>query len=85
MSEMIERVARTLQAHDDAFAEGEPTDPCFLIEARAVLDAMRDPTEAMVDAANAKDRHIRKTCNGVRAGWDDGWQAMIDAALKDDG
>ncbi len=43
-------------------------------DARAVIEAMRDPTEAMIDAAWAEA--LAEDAGGV-------WCAMIDAMLKD--
>lgn len=86
MSEMVERVAKALfqwQHGHDRWDEAEPDvreDACEA--ARAAIEAMREPTEAMCDAADALDR--------VEAGVlrtevpFDAWIAMIDEALKGD-
>lgn len=73
MSEMIERVARAL------FIEygHEPEEWCeahrvhYIAVARAAIAAMREPTEAMVDASGMGSQ----LTSGM-------WSAMIDAALK---
>lgn len=74
MSEMIERVARALAklADNDNWNE-------FVPDARAAIEAMREPTDAMMAAVD---------CAGEKADWLSGrawtaaWQAMIDEALK---
>jgi hypothetical protein len=66
MSEMVERVAR-------AIAYSETADPemwsAFVEVASAAIEAMREPTEAMVERA-------------VSIKNDYGWRSMIDEALK---
>jgi len=76
MSEMIERVARTL-----CVANGEDPDKpsgafgewwkSYENEARAAIEAMREPTDVMVGAA----------VSYKSAGVIDIWQTMIDFAL----
>lgn len=77
MSEMVERVARAMYAHD-SYKEGEPawedhSEQFRVVQrarARVAIEAMREPTEEM-----------------YQAGWGRGgtpdviWPAMIDAAL----
>ena len=74
--DMIERVARALA---DAERDRRPSmaEPFAETLARAALAAMREPTDAMVDAAwtSWEDREGSKGFVGV-------WQAMIDEALK---
>lgn len=75
MNEMIERVARVIE---DACAGCDPRDKgAFFDAARAAIRAMREPTMAMLDAAN------EAVCNTGEppAQVDLIWQAMIDAAL----
>ena len=93
MSEMTERVRKALReaeaewdrvAHTDAYfptAHGHH-DHMGLALARAAIEAMREPTDAMISASSEE---------GV--GWGDDnargyvkaeWQAMLDAALADD-
>ena len=81
-SEMVERVARALDP--DAFAErlpGHEKGKCpscdyrtelAMSQARKAIEAMREPTEAMVDAVGSD----------YGAALEHQWQAMIDAALK---
>ena len=79
MSEMIERVAKAIHkvTHDDKW----PTCNFCKDAARAAIEAMRQPTEAMIGAG--RDATIN---NDPLAYPDveDTWPAMIDAALKDD-
>jgi hypothetical protein len=74
MSEMVERVAKHIAlALAEAHAEREVPEPDdFRKAARAAIEAMQEPTEAMVEAgdetlADCARRH---------------WEAMIDEALK---
>jgi len=83
MSEMVERVARAM-FEDDQF-DYEPKMPTweetgvreeYRRKARIAIEAMREPTEAMIDRGLAWPNSFVKT--GV-------WLAMIDAALTDAG
>jgi hypothetical protein len=74
MSNMIERVAWSLFASDGNgfFDDATPRQRhVYLIRARDAIEAMREPTEAMCEAADAVE------CNQPECIW----QAMIDAAL----
>lgn len=80
MSEMVERVARAIYFRGDD--QGDTAwHHCQLWhrdvareQARAAIEAMREPTEAMVKAAYGRER------TGTERG---NWRAMIDAALKE--
>lgn len=72
MSEMVERVARAIA--EARFGIGCPVDGDDRIAARAAIEAMREPTDAMVDAAYGRER------TGTERG---NWRAMIDAALTE--
>lgn len=74
MTEMIERVAKAIQS---ALSEGTPgRDPDRMERiARAAIEAMRDPTEAMIDKGYD---HVDYGGTDIEAAWKD----MIDAALK---
>lgn len=84
-SEMVERVAKAIDP--DAF-EGcshGSKGPCLmcaedvdlaLYRARAAIEAMREPTEAMGGAGREIDNYVLRTVESV-------WQAMIDEALKE--
>lgn len=86
-SGMVERVARALHTVDDARSrpdlavEWEACLPVYqkmkLEEARAAIDAMREPTEAMMDASNREwDGRMSYRSSGA-------WRAMVDAALSE--
>jgi hypothetical protein len=72
--EMVERVAR-------AIAYSETADPemwsAFVEVARAAIAAMREPTEAMLQAASNAPREPFAPTEPR-----DTWQAIIDEALK---
>ncbi len=94
MSEMIDRAAAALKAHFVAencaysFARdggsyltlGGTFNPEDMV--RVVIDAMREPTEAMLDAA------WRLPDDGpaiiYKSAIEEKWREMIEAALKDD-
>jgi len=87
MMTKVEGVAKAIAARDldegdgfyDWFALTEEVTDKYLAMARAAIDAMREPTEAMVNA-------------GYDVGYspdplptDEVWRAMIDAALSHEG
>lgn len=77
MSEMVERVARVLCARN-----GEP-ESCLKFyrdDARAAIEAMREPTAAMVDASDIGDEEFNVTNSAVCT--IEFWRTMIDEALK---
>ena len=91
MTEMVKRVAR---AHYEAYFEGvlgcceqawdevdEPRRGQFM---GAAIAAMREPTQAMVNAGadevGPKDERYETEWLAAR----DGWREMIDAALQED-
>ena len=68
---MIEQVARALLVADRSAI----TPDYYQRMARAAIEAMREPTEAMLDAGvNFRERNART---------EQIWQAMIDAALSE--
>ncbi len=76
---MIERIAQAIyEAAGDAAEDYEEwcSMPMAEAAARAVLAAMREPTEAMCDAGHLGHYITRDDANDV-------WRAMIDAALKE--
>jgi hypothetical protein len=81
MTEMIERVARRLCDENG----GNPDDvtdrgwEAFVGSARAAIEAMREPTEAMKTAASGY--RIEEASSGYDARPVDVWQDMIHAAL----
>lgn len=50
--------------------------------ARAAIEAMREPTEEMVDAVNRKERQLLQGPAGARLHYSVAFRAMIDAALE---
>jgi hypothetical protein len=75
MSEMVERIARTLVAtHGNLDDDDSDALADYREDARAVIAAMREPTDAMADAADGCTTDESPTAI---------WQIMIDAALKE--
>jgi hypothetical protein len=73
--DMIERAARALAEMD---TERDIGWRYYVPEARAVLEAIREPSEAMIDAhIAAKDMHDDRDGQAYVD-----WQAMIDTALN---
>lgn len=85
MSEMIERVAQAIAlagnggTWDDWYNDEQRE--FHRKRARAAIEAMREPTNAMEDAADDCDGG---TVYDDRASGNTHWAAMIDAALADD-
>lgn len=77
MSEMVERVAKAIceAIGDDWNREGvEGLAAAYQPMAIAAIKAMREPTEAMIEASNREwDGRMSHRSSGA-------WQAMIDAA-----
>lgn len=71
MKSMVERVARALTEQSRFRSESCPTFEMTLAEARAAIEAMREPTDAMVDAADAAIAFHQQ------------WRLAIDAALNE--
>ena len=85
MSEMVERVARAM-FEDDQF-DYEPRMPTweetgvreeYRRKARIAIGAMRDPTEAMIDAGLVAEDVILQSRSGSAV--PSVWETMIDAA-----
>lgn len=77
MSKMVVRVREAIMK---SWAEqGDVPFPLYQSEAeaiaRAVIEAMREPTEAMIRASREWDGRMSHRSSGA-------WQAMIDEALK---
>lgn len=70
MSEMIDRIARILQARDECFSPDEALDQVFINDARAVIEAMREPTREMLVMVTQMQSVFES------------YQAMIDGALS---
>ena len=71
MTDMIERVARAIRFFDDWPTLSETAKAIYREQARFAIEAMREPTEAMLDAAMQFASCDLKS----------EWQAMIEAAL----
>ena len=87
MSEMVERVARAIYEDDFGGPDRTPTPWAERDEefretvrsnARAAIQAMREPTSAMVEAADSRRDPRNGWLGAISA-----WEAMIDAALKE--
>jgi hypothetical protein len=76
MSEMVERVARAIEAKSDYVISQHHAKAL----ARAAIEAMREPTAAMIEAEPDDDGEFNKTNSVAHARAF--WQAMIDEALK---
>lgn len=85
MTEMIERVAAAIYAVQPHLNTGKPVPWLELIGplreksielARAAIEAMREPTEEMMDAGESADPTPERDTNAIRV-----WGRMIDAAL----
>ena len=72
MSEMVERVAKAIAAEFSHLGTGWDE------IARAAIAAMREPTEAMKSVEGVHWGYSCHVCGGLK----EGWQAMIDEALK---
>lgn len=89
---MIERVARAMYADTngraDKWREEEPlTKDVYRSNARAAIEAMREPTEAMTFKGMYKFAEAYENSNPRGVGQceiDQVWQAMIEAALSED-
>ena len=92
---MVDRVARALYAESDwALSDkrgGHVGWKDFRDDARAAIQAMREPSDAMLRAGFRNNRHVnsapcdRATCIGaVTMPADQAWRAMIDAALAEE-
>ena len=83
---MVERVLKAIQREDDPISDGSHSQtfsPPNAREdrqrrmARAAIEAMREPTEAMIDADG-----VQQKCH-MCGGHVEGWQLMTDAALSE--
>jgi hypothetical protein len=93
MTDMIERVARAICAELESTVY-DPVDydvveecwPRFVSQARAAIEAMREPTDGMLAEADNMLPRFEEEPNEPRMMGVDGalvaWQAMIDTALE---
>lgn len=92
---MVEVVARAMAANN---VRGNDNWRDWLVEARAAIEAMREPTDAMLAATVPFPEHLVRERNAPdyekrmaaatlaeRMGVRSEWQQMIDAALKGEG
>ena len=89
MSEMIERVARALEADyirtSGVRLDMNPSWAPFRQSARAAIEAMREPTDKMLTAGGSVDAgHAWSPKKELVASPGSVWTAMIDEALKSD-
>ena len=78
MSEMVERVARAILDNVPTISERGAYDPADLQRcARAAIEAMREPTQAMVRTLYESHGKLWADCESAVV-----WHAMIDAALN---
>lgn len=89
---MIERVAEaiyysqraaTAREKDQWGKAGEMQRAGYLADARAAIEAMRTPTEAMCDATDCLDVYWAYESGGRPGMPSDVWSTMIYAALKE--
>lgn len=84
-SEMVERVAQAISVafHEEGYVEGE-SDPSLWVEfqkaARSAIEAMREPTEAMMRAMNTSYPLDSGEPEDVLS---NAYEAAINEALKD--
>ena len=75
MSEMVTRVAMAM-AENAGFCWDHCAQSQWESDARAGIEVMREPTEAMIEASNREwDGRMSHRSSGA-------WRAMIDAALS---
>ena len=74
--DMVEKVARAMaERNNDYDEEGRLQWPAYVDDARAAIAAMREPTDAMVDAGWQTSDDV------VWMALKEAWPAMVDAAL----
>lgn len=72
MSEMVEKVARAIHQTAEPWDSFETDKAEWIKQARAAIEAMHEPTEAMVNRAAMDEIFAPRLC----------WVDMIDEALK---
>ena len=84
MSEMVERVARAIYGGPIPWEAIDPASQKILLrDARAAIEAMREPTEAMSEVGRIIVGPTYEAKSLLRAREADiCWRAMIDAALR---
>lgn len=81
MSEMVDRAKSAILRVNESTV-GLPFSKLVELMARAVILDMREPTEAMVEAAKSEDDPGGMFGSFGPRTHDDAWRAMIDEALK---
>lgn len=77
MSEMIKRVARAIEAEVGKLASYDNIPGFYDVIARACIQALHDPTDAMIQAGD----NVESAVSFVLVA-EDVWRAMIAEALK---
>lgn len=88
MMSMVERVARAIALDDsegyDIWADtSQDVRSIYLTNARAAIEAMREPTEFMYRAAYKEQDDSAIHNYGASPTFDDYWSTAIDAALNE--
>jgi hypothetical protein len=81
MAEMVDRIAKAIlgSVSDRAWESlSSLSQESLRLQARAAIEAMREPTEAMI---NSPETHWDYSCH-VCGGLKEGWYAFHDAALE---
>ena len=77
---MIERVAAAIAMENEGWTKNAKD---YIPHARAAIEAMREPTDAMVMAAEWAEPEYREDDMDVGATYKAEWRAAIDAALNE--
>lgn len=92
---MVERVARAIAKADNRSAAWDLPPEMFMEHARAAIESLREPTEAMLGAVKPEPTHLyssrsedyqkqMKAAVAIsRLGFESDWRVAIDAALKE--
>ena len=80
MADMVERVARAM-AENAGFAWENCAQSQWRSDARAAIEAMKEPTDEMADRAYACATTDLASKDDFKSHYRDVWQSMIDAAL----
>ena len=80
MTSMIERVAAVIAMKCEGWTKNAKD---YIPHARAAIEAMREPTDAMVMAAEWAEPEYREDDMDVGATYKAEWRAAIDAALNE--
>lgn len=86
MTEMLDRVAKAIGDHLYGYVDPKDTPnswPKALGAARAAIEAMRDPTDAMKEAAYTHVEMDDRWMIEDDKDWARSWKGAIDAALKE--